>query len=150
MISELITRIHPAAQDSRRVIFEISLEEVEKYGGFKPLRFQDFTITNANPLGNHFHRELHELFLITQGEEVQVHLENIETHEFIPTLVSAGSLIRIPPGIAHAFRFQNGIGTMVCFSSTEEHDPVDMPKCEIMAPNGNSLSPVSFLNPDRW
>ena len=107
-----------AHTDDRRVIFECNLPTSS---------VQQFVIYGSAPLGNHFHKERQETFVVTSGEGRCAYLSldkdgnPIGRQQF--SELKKGSVIQIMPFTAHAFRLEPG-STMLCFSSIP-FDPDD-------------------------
>ena len=101
--------------DERRLITEHSSSE----GGFTYNRFF-IKSTDAGPLGNHYHSEKTEDFLILKGggkfigqmvdEKEQVIGERIEL------LLTENSVVQVPPRLVHVFVLEKG-SEMVCHSN---------------------------------
>jgi quercetin dioxygenase-like cupin family protein len=101
-----------AHTDNRRTILECNLPTSS---------IQYFTITSTLPLGNHFHKERQETFVILKGRGKCVWLSlNGEgrplSSEQVTADVREGSVIQILPFTAHAFSLEPG-SIMLCFSS---------------------------------
>lgn len=100
-----------AHSDNRRKILECN---------FLTSSVQYFTIMERLPLGNHFHKERHETFVIASGGGkccyVTVNENGVPNGEQVTLPVRQGSVIQIHPLTAHAFLLEPG-STMLCFSS---------------------------------
>ena len=111
---------NPKMDDERRTIHE---EDDEVTG----TSTQAFLIkTGGLPLGNHYHTNKVEAFFVISGEVERLITKDVEGEiktesEHIP----AGSMIIIPPGLAHTFFLSPG-SQMLCYAS-ERFDSRDMP-----------------------
>jgi len=120
MVSSSVNTGHleHAHTDDRRVIFECNLPTSS---------VQQFVIHGTAPLGNHFHKERQETFVVTGGEGRCAYLSldkdghPIGRQQFFE--LKKGSVIQIMPFTAHAFRLEPG-SSMLCFS-TIPFDPDD-------------------------
>jgi len=111
---------NPKMDDDRRSIHE---EDDEAAG----TSTQAFLVKmNGLPLGNHFHTKKIEMFYILEGEVE--HLITADPASSNTTNdranIPAGSLIVMPPGVAHTFFLTPG-SRMICYAS-ERFDPDDM------------------------
>lgn len=118
-----------AHEDNRRIILECNLSTSS---------VQFFTINEAIPLGNHFHKERHETFVIVTGEGICSYLTLTKNGEpcgeQITLEVRPGSVVQIHPFTAHVFRLKPG-STMLCFSSIPfDPDHNDMFAFELKIP----------------
>ena len=112
--------------DERRIIYDCNLNECG---------IQHFYIKSTEPLGNHYHKNKQEVFVIVQGEGIFAYLpltqegKPIGKQKIIP--VKTGNVIKVAPFTAHAFRLNIG-STMWCFSSAP-FDPknMDMHCCQL-------------------
>jgi quercetin dioxygenase-like cupin family protein len=102
--------------DVRRVIFECNLPTMS---------ILQFSIIQAIPLGNHFHKKKQEMFVITEGSGKFAYLpltaDGEPQGEQLNIEIEKGVVIQVQPFTAHAFRLEAG-STMICFS-TEAFDP---------------------------
>ena len=77
------------------------------------------------PLGNHFHLKKTEVFCILEGKvELLVTNDQDQTYRREYRNISAGSMIIMPPGVAHTF-FLAPDSKMICYG-TGCFDPTDM------------------------
>ncbi|MBI4994371.1 hypothetical protein HZC21_01850 [Candidatus Peregrinibacteria bacterium] len=115
----IVGKLTLAHGDSRRRIEEFNSKE---YG----FSVQSFVVGGEEePLGNHFHTEKDETFLILEGEgevaSVRVAYDD-QREDWIPvgeverTTVKSGSVIKIPAFTAHAFTLRHW-SKFICFSS---------------------------------
>ncbi len=104
-------------KDARREISEFNGE------GFS---LQSFEIFERLPLGNHFHTNKNETFVILEGgASLLTKLITADSTDVVHTrTVSKGDVVRIPPMVAHTFLLEPG-SKMMCFSSVP-FNPDDM------------------------
>ncbi len=107
--------------DERRIIDDCNLNECG---------IQHFYIKSTEPLGNHYHKNKQEVFVIVEGKGIFTYLPL--NHEGKPLgkqktiSVKKGNVIKVDPFTAHAFRLNIG-STMWCFSSAPfDQDNLDM------------------------
>jgi quercetin dioxygenase-like cupin family protein len=100
-----------AHADNRRVIFECNLPTSS---------VQKFFINAKEPLGNHYHKERHETFVIISGQGkcacLPLNKDGELQGELVVFPIKQGSVIQVTPFTAHAFRLEPE-STMICFSS---------------------------------
>ena len=110
---------NPRMDDDRRTIHEDDDKVAQS-------STQAFLVKNNDrPLGNHYHIRRTELFFIVEGEvELLVTSNPAGKFRKVSTALPTGTLIVIPPLVAHAFRNSNG-GKMLCVS-TERYADEDM------------------------
>src|SRR5436309_7110020 len=91
-----IGNLEYAHADNRRTIFECN---------FPTSSVQQFRITEATPLGNHFHKEKHETFVLLRGNGkcayLPVNKDGAPCGEQTTLDVKKGSVIHIQPFTAH-------------------------------------------------
>lgn len=96
-------------EDERRIISEFNSPR----GGFS---VQFFRIKTESPLGNHYHKEKYEVFVITKGGG-KLFTKNInQKGEARKTALEEGSIVKIHPFLAHCFILKTG-SEMICYSS---------------------------------
>lgn len=97
--------------DERRIINDCNLNECG---------IQHFYIKSIEPLGNHYHKNKQEVFVIVEGKGIFTYLPLNQQGKPIGTQktisVTTGNVIKVAPFTAHAFRLKIG-STMWCFSS---------------------------------
>jgi quercetin dioxygenase-like cupin family protein len=101
-----------AHTDNRRTILECN---------FPTSSVQYFMITSTLPLGNHFHKERQETFVILKGRGKCIWLALDKDGfpldgEQVTMDIREGSVIQIPPFTAHAFSLEPE-SIMICYSS---------------------------------
>jgi len=112
--------------DIRRSIFEYNGEDFS---------IQKFDIHQECSLGDHFHRNKSETFVLIEGagfvlfkplNSDGVSSDEVQRHELFP-----GSVFRLPPLTAHTFFLKAG-SKMVCYSSAKfDSNNTDMPPFKI-------------------
>ncbi|HEY9690759.1 MAG TPA: hypothetical protein V6D15_00970 [Oculatellaceae cyanobacterium] len=112
--------------DERRIIDDCNLNGCG---------IQHFYIKSSEPLGNHYHKNKREVFVIVEGKGIFTYLplnqegKPIGKQKTIP--VKTGNVIKVAPFTAHAFRLNIG-STMWCFSSAPfDSDNLDMHFCKL-------------------
>lgn len=113
------------SKDARREIKEFE---------FSDSAFNDFTIRgDAEPVGQHYHREKTEVFYFIEGGGVlysaMVNDEGTITGEVEELEIKPGTVVKIPPYRTH--RFDLKPGTRFVAHSSRPFDPDDMPSCPI-------------------
>ena len=102
-------------RDARRAIAEYNALDTS-------FSVQRFSVTGHEPLGNHYHKQKSETFVIASGFGVVVLasvngngeiLGIVKRHRIVP-----GSVVHVPAMTAHAFVFTTDSAEMFCFSST--------------------------------
>lgn len=118
--------------DERRLITAFG----SKNDGFELTHFIIRKTTKA-PLGNHYHREKTETFMILDGSGILTYAEVVEIDGKVSLFkkpetieLSGGTVVQILPYTSHAFHLEEG-SVMVCFSS-RPFDSNDMPSCKII------------------
>lgn len=132
IISGLLTVSNPKMDDERRRIASFESEE----HGFEVSHF-DIKQTTTAPLGNHYHREKTETFLILEGSGTLVCCDVAEI-DGAPTsmgnleriALSKGTVVHVQSYTAHAF-FLEESSVMVCWSS-KPFDGKDMPTFKLI------------------
>lgn len=120
--------ITPVHEDERRSIAEFD----SPAGGFS---VQSFQIKESQiPLGNHYHGDKDEIFVITEGRGIvffaEVNRDKFKAKDIFSRIVSAGSVIKIPAYTAHALVLKTG-SKMICFS-TKPFDADDLHPCKVI------------------
>lgn len=110
-----------ASTDDRRDIWELNSPEL----GFS---IQYFVIKARIPLGKHAHTDKSEVFKVITGSgkllTCPVSKDEKQAGKTAVELLHDGSVIYIPPHLAHTFYLEPGT-TMICFSSSR-FDPKNM------------------------
>lgn len=113
-----ITKVH---EDERRAIFEYNSIESN-------FSIQSFRIKTKIPLGNHYHKNKEEIFVILKGKgkliTCPVNQEGVVIEEKQKIDICAGSVIKIKSYTAHTFLLEPN-SEMICFSSAA-FDPNDL------------------------
>src|SRR3989338_9280110 len=107
-------------EDNRRSIAEFDSPE----GGFS---VHIFKIKEKIPLGNHYHAEKDEVFVIVGDGMVffaEVNRDTFEVGYICGEVVTTGSVIKIPAYTAHTFVLKPG-SKMLCYS-TKPFDKEDL------------------------
>lgn len=94
------------SKDARRTIHEYN-------DPAQDLSVQLFEIERPIPLGNHYHKEKDETFVITAGGGF-VRLQGKDVCSDLR--LQQGSVVMVPAGVTHTFVLREG-STMICFSS---------------------------------
>lgn len=115
----LIPISDPRMKDARREIHEENNAENQS-------SVQTFdVIGNAVPMGNHYHKKVTEVFFILSGRVERLITNDVAmSHRREFSDLPPGTMILMPPGVAHAFFLKPG-STMICYA-TERFDPEDM------------------------
>jgi mannose-6-phosphate isomerase-like protein (cupin superfamily) len=110
--------IKPVSVNERRDIYEV-------VNGITLQRIQAFKFYPSRTSGgNHYHKKLKEYFFVIQGTMTILVLEHTRTKEReVFRNLGEGSLIIVPPLIAHANCFE--AGTVMVAGCTTAHDPND-------------------------
>lgn len=103
--------------DERRIISEFN----SPAGDFS---IQQFEIKKEIPLGNHYHNEKDEIFVILKGGGYVILQNTKEKKEKETTLLETGSVVYVPKNTAHTFVLEEG-SEMICFS-TKAFDKDDL------------------------
>ncbi len=104
----LIGKIGFIHEDQRRKIEEYNSEEED-------FSIQAFAVFEEIPLGNHYHAQKTEIFIIIKGEGEFVYLPSPFGDKEV-CHVEAGSVIKVGPLEPHRFILKPG-SKMTCFSS---------------------------------
>jgi quercetin dioxygenase-like cupin family protein len=99
------------SDDERRSIFELGFEFP------KTVRTSVLLVSgDGAPLGNHYHRDQTEYFILVAGECVLT-VQAVDVPGSMPRSypIPAPCIVVMPPGVAHRFVFADG-GTLVCMS----------------------------------
>ena len=117
-LKDLVTSVKPFSSNERRDIWELA-------NGIELRRMQAFVFRpSATSGGNHYHVKLTEYFFVIQGAMTTLVLEDSRTKERqIFHNLGVGSLVMVPPYIAHANCFAPG--TVMVAGCTTPHDPDD-------------------------
>lgn len=117
-LKALVTTVQPVSTNERRTIWE-------PVNGIPLLRIQAFQFHPSRTSGgNHYHRLLQEYFFVIHGTMTILVLEDTRTKErAVFRDLGEGSLIIVPPYIAHANRFE--AGTIMVAGCTTPHDEKD-------------------------
>ncbi|MEK7603951.1 MAG: WxcM-like domain-containing protein [Patescibacteria group bacterium] len=131
----IIGKIEPirGGDDDRRMITAYE----SKDGEFEITYFV-IRKTMGAPLGNHYHREKKETFLILNGSGILTYADVVEVNNKVrlylekPDIIELheGTVVQILPYTAHAFRLEEG-SVMVCFSD-KAFNANDMPFCKVI------------------
>ena len=101
-------------RDVRRAIAEYNAMDMS-------FSVQRFSITGHEPLGNHYHRQKSETFVITSGFGVVILASMRENGEVLGGpkrhRIAPGSVIHVPAMTAHVFVFTTDSAEMFCWSS---------------------------------
>ena len=122
--NSLIGQLSVVSIDGRRRIMEFNGDDFS---------IQNFKIKREIPLGNHYHKNKTETFIVLSGQGI-VLLSPIDSKtgsqgEIMTNRLEAGSVIRVDPYIAHTFILKPG-SKMICFSSEPfDSNNMDMTEC---------------------
>ncbi len=104
-------RFQPVHEDARRAIHEHEFPE-------EPLSLQHQVIKERLPLGNHFHAHKREVFVVLRGSGY-VRYAAVDAagdaEEPSQRDVGPGSVVVVPPRVAHAFLLEPG-SELICYS----------------------------------
>lgn len=136
-MQKLIAQTKPVSADHRRTIWE-------PLNGQEMRRVNFFEFSEALPVGNHFHRNGTELFLVTRGTLSVAVLENVLTKERVSARnLPPGTLISVPEGVSHAFIFEPGSLMIGMASAPFDENDKDLNDYKLLDKEGNELpSPV--------
>ena len=100
-----------AHEDDRRIIHEIN---------FADSAVQEFTLKKEAILGNHYHKEKSETFVVTKGKGIVVlcplDTDGNKIGEPTQANIHENMVINIPKYMAHTFKLEEGT-VMLCYSS---------------------------------
>lgn len=111
----------PVHEDARRIISGCNANEVD-------FSIQRFVIKKEGPLGNHYHKEKDEVFVIVKGSGrvilQHVDFNNLDNYTDAKIFfLKEGSVVYVSPYTAHTFMLRSG-SEMICFS-TRVFNPKD-------------------------
>ena len=105
-------RFEPVHDDARRTILEQEFPE-------EPLSLQHQVIKDRLPLGNHFHEQKREVFVVLRGGGLMRYAEVGDDGQRGEVLqrenIGPGSVIVVPARVAHAFVLEPG-SELLCYS----------------------------------
>lgn len=116
-----IGRFQPVHEDARRAIQEQEFPE-------EPLSLQHQVIKARLPLGNHFHAHKREVFVVLRGAgHVRYAAVDAEGNagEATEHDVGPGSVVVVPPRVAHAFLLEPGSELIYCSEVLFDEDDLN-------------------------
>lgn len=105
----------------KKIVMKSQLEEGSSIGEVYLL----YTLENS-VRGNHYHKETHEFFTVVSGK-ARVALKDIATgdYEELELLAESNQVLKVPPGVAHAFKNESSEPLVILAVSTKEYSKLD-------------------------
>ncbi len=107
---------------------------IDEYNGSN-FAFTHFDVKSIAPLGEHYHAEKTETFVILKGGGIflscPVNEQGERIGEIEKTRIERNSVVSIPPFVAHTFVLEEGT-EMICFSSARfDENNKDLLPCKL-------------------